>query len=134
MGRYSSYNVYPCESRLLQQPWLRIARERSKAQTVIRDSTNSRCQFFGDLTLNNSLLRAYIYSLACELLRVNTTVTCTCTCMCIRLSCTPPMDYVYHPGWNGSRDCARSRGIAAILRANYAPFLRAKSPFNAKTR
>ena len=38
------------------------------------------------------------------------------------------------PGWNGSRDCARSRGIAAILRANYAPFLRAKSPFDAKTR
>ena len=32
------------------------------------------------------------------------------------------------------RGCARSRGIAAILRANYAPFLRAKSPFNAKTR
>ena len=36
-------------------------------------------------------------------------------------------------GWNGSHDCARSRGIAAILRANYAPFLRVKSPFNAKT-
>ena len=38
------------------------------------------------------------------------------------------------PEWNGSRDCARSRSIAAILRANYAPFLRAKSPFDAKTR
>ena len=31
-----------------------------------------------------------------------------------------------HPGWNGSRDCARSRGSAAILRANL--------PFYAKTR
>ena len=38
------------------------------------------------------------------------------------------------PGLNGSRDCARSRGIAAILRANHAPFSRAKSPVNAKTR
>ena len=41
---------------------------------------------------------------------------------------------IHPPGWNGSHDCARSRGIAAILRANYAPFLRAKSPFDAKTR
>ena len=47
---------------------------------------------------------------------------------------TDAIIHIHVPGWNGSRDCARSRGIAAILRANYAPFLRAKSPFTAKTR
>ena len=40
---------------------------------------------------------------------------------------------IIYPGCKGSRDCAHSRGIVAILRANHTPFSRVKVPFNAKT-